>query len=86
MLTIDEIEREGHRIKIPIQVAPEFPLGIFTVVVALTASRIGEASKKKLATGNFYTSNTLIVFVVTSDSGIGMPLPPIWLHTYTFTV
>src|SRR5688572_22327753 len=40
VLAIEEIEHEGENIRIPIQVTPEFPLGIFAVIAGLFASII----------------------------------------------
>jgi hypothetical protein len=40
VLAIEEIEHEGENIRIPIQVTPEFPLGIFVVIAGLFASII----------------------------------------------
>jgi hypothetical protein len=40
VLAIEEIQHEGENIRIPIQVTPEFPLGIFVVIAGLFASII----------------------------------------------
>jgi hypothetical protein len=40
VLAIEEIQHEGENIRIPIQVTPEFPLGIVLVITGLLASII----------------------------------------------
>jgi prepilin signal peptidase PulO-like enzyme (type II secretory pathway) len=40
VLAIEEIEHEGENIRIPIQVTPEFPFGVFVVIAGLLASII----------------------------------------------
>ena len=40
VLAIEEIQHEGENIRIPIQVTPEFPLGLFVVIAGLFASII----------------------------------------------
>lgn len=48
VLAIEEIEHEGENIRIPIQVTPEFPLGISGVIAGLFASIIAITRKSLL--------------------------------------